>query len=86
MNAVSLAGTKRTREAAGRTSGVGHRDITPILLRKPDLREPGAVDIAHTTSRHESLPGRGILMRHSCPVKGQTDAGRTSPKWCRGPT
>lgn len=30
MNAVSLTGTGRTEEAAGRTSGVGRRDITPF--------------------------------------------------------
>ncbi len=46
MNVVSLAGTRRTREAAGRTSWVGHLDITPILRRGPDPRQPGAVDTA----------------------------------------
>src|SRR5215472_16404655 len=42
INAVLLAGTRQTREGAGRTSGVGSPDTTSILRRGPDLRDARA--------------------------------------------
>ena len=51
MNAVSLAGTGRTREGAGRTSGVGQADIAPITLILRH-RPPRSLDAtAHISSR-----------------------------------
>ena len=52
MNAVSLAGTRQTREGAGRTSGVGHPDRTFILRHGPDLRDPRAP----WSRRHSGTP------------------------------
>jgi len=66
MNAVLLAGTRQTREGAGRTSGVGSPDITSILRRGPTCRtpeHPGAVDTGHTTSHHGNPLSGGILIQ-----------------------
>jgi hypothetical protein len=72
MNAVSRAGTRRTREGAGRTSGVGQfSDAGPT---QPEPRSPEAVDTAHTTSQYGNLLGGGILTRHSGPVKATSEA------------
>ncbi len=59
MNAVSLAGTRQTREGAGRTSGVGHPDITSILRRGPDLRDPRAPWSRRHSARGSALHDAG---------------------------
>jgi hypothetical protein len=76
INAVVLAGTRQTREGAGRTSGVGHPDIISILRRGTDLRDARAPWSRRHRARNEppwEPPQRGY------PNLGTAHRQRSSP-------
>ena len=76
MNAVLLAGTRQTREGAGRTSGVGSPDITSILRRGPDLRDARA-PWSRRHRAHNEPPWEPPQRGH--PNPGTAHRQRTSP-------
>ena len=76
MNAVLLAGTRQTREGAGRTSGVGPPDITSILRRGPDLCDARA-PWSRRHSAHNEPPWEPPQRGH--PNPGTAHRQRCSP-------
>jgi len=76
MNAVLLAGTRQTREGAGRTSGVGHPDIISILRRGPDLWDARA-PWSRRHSAHNERPWEPPQRGH--PNPGTAHRQRSSP-------
>ena len=76
INALLLAGTRQTREGAGRTSGVGSPDITSILRRGPDLRDARA-PWSRRHRAHNEPPWEPPQRGH--PNPGTAHRQRTSP-------